>query len=138
MIAGTLESVIKRITLQLTDMGCQFDSAMRGHEIVLKALAPPADMFLVDVTLDDLHAYELVRIIRYFPQFKKIPILVFSSPISGSDLVTSHGFQYALSLDSAKMQCLEAGATECVGEFSELSFKGIIARYFQTSSVRPV
>ena len=130
LIAGTIGSVISRMNLQLKDMGCQVASGTTGAQAAFQAMSLLPDMFLVDVTLDNFFAHEFVRVMRYFPQFKKTPILIYNNPQHAEELTTSAGFQAALSLDSAKVVCMEAGATECVGEFNEAALMGIISRYF--------
>ena len=77
--------------------------------------------------MDEKSSDEIVRALRQIPQFKKMPILVYSFFETNVGSESTH--ERALSIDNAQERCLEAGATQYLGRFDENTFAKMVRQY---------
>lgn len=130
LVAGRYEKeCIEAMTGQLKEAGCHTDFVTSGEQVVSKAVMFLPGIILIESRMPDMSSNAVVRILRQMPQFKKIPILIYSF-CHKSELKTGEDEN----IREANMQyfvqeCLEAGATSYLGFYVSERFKDRIKRY---------
>lgn len=96
-------------------------------EVISKMATLKPKAIILDLYLGDTSAEDMIRNIRVNPAFKKTPIILYSyidSKSLGGDSLNER----AMSIDTAKDNCLSAGATEYAGGLSDKDFERNLVR----------
>jgi len=128
VVAGIDEPVMKSMAKQLTEKGYEVEIVTDGLQIFTKISAFLPQIFLLEIPLEDIAAQDVVKVVRGLPKCAKIPILLYSF-YRTTEGGTDDPRQKALSVDAAKEECLEAGATEYLGSYNEKDFLKMITKF---------
>lgn len=128
LIAGADEPVMKAIAAQLTGKGYYVETTTDCLQIFTKVGAILPQLFIIEIPLEDIAAQDVVKVVRGLPQCAKIPIVLYSF-YRTTEGGTDDPRQKALSVDAAKEECLEAGATEYLGSYNEKTFLKAIDKF---------
>ena len=137
LVVGSIPAVVQNIMLQMKQRGCSVDSVTDGSDVLTKAMKFKPDMILIEITMSQAPAEEIVRALRCLSQFSMTFILIYSY-LSSKDI--GHDFTYLKlsSINEARMNCLEAGANEYIGNYSEPVFGETISKYLDKITMRGI
>ena len=127
LVASAEKTVAQFMLQQLEKLGCAAESAFSDEELFSKMVAWGPQILILEVLMDEKSSDEIVRALRQIPQFKKMPILVYSFFETNVGSESTH--ERALSIDNAQERCLEAGATQYLGRFDENTFAKMVRQY---------
>ena len=128
VIAGIDEPVMKSMAKQLTDKGYDVEVIADCLQVFTKVGTILPQILLIEIPLEDIAAQDVVKVVRGLPKCAKIPILLYSF-YRTTEGGTDDPRQKALSVDAAKEECLEAGATEYLGSYTEKDFLRMITKF---------
>ncbi len=119
LLSGSDPEVIAKMNTLLSDAGCRPEVAVAGPDIIAKSLSLWPKLIILDVTMIEIPCAEMIKLLRTMPGLEKVSIIVYSSlrNEAGEDLQ-----QKILSIETAKENCLAAGATGQIGSFNERTF----------------
>ena len=113
---------------QLTEKGYYVEIVTDCLQIFTKTGALLPQILFLEIPLEDIAAQDVVKVVRGLPKCAKIPILLYSF-YRTTEGGTDDPRQKALSVDAAKEECLEAGATEYLGSYTEKDFLKMITKF---------
>ncbi len=130
LVVGRYEKeCVQEMISQLKEEGCHTDFVVSGEQVVSKAIMFLPRIILIESRMPDMSSNAVVRILRQMPQFKKIPILIYSFyhkselKIGEDENTREANMQYFV------QECLEAGATKYLGPYIQGAFKDKVKRY---------
>ncbi len=134
LIGGRDQGCVETMAGQVSAQGFHTDFIISGEQLVSKAVLFLPNVMILENRMHGIPAHEIVHILRQMPQFKKIPILIYSH--SGGNGNPSSGgkeghVENVVSID----HCLENGATEYIGPYDEKTFPDRIGKYVSQGAV---
>lgn len=129
LLAGTYPEILKNMSAHLKRCGCETASVLSGPDIISRSVEFSPEILIMEVQMEGIKsAADIVKAIRLMPKFKKIPLLLYN--FYKVDELGIYDFQQKASdVDAASRACLEAGATEYIGRYSENAFLESICKY---------
>jgi CheY-like chemotaxis protein len=128
LVAGTDKDVVYRMALQIKQEGHQVEAVTSGPEVIAKTVVFAPHVIVMEVQMDILPSEDIIRVLKQMPQFQKVPILLYSY-YSMAELGTQDVRQKALSVEEARVNCMQTGADEFLGRYNENVFMKKIAHY---------
>ena len=128
LVVGSVLFVVQNIAGQLRDKGCVVETTTDGSEVVTKAMKFKPDIILIEVTMSKAPPEEIVRALRCISQFNLACILIYSY-LSAKDIGNDFTYLKLSTISDARLNCLNAGADEYIGHFSEPLFLETIEKY---------
>jgi len=117
MIAGHLAPVIKSLANQLNQHNCDVQVFLTGKDFIEKAEAFVPDLILLDVFIADCQSQQIIQQIRKSKNLYKKPVIIFGSVEEDEKRVIHKKVQKQF--EESKTACVNAGATEFMGNFTE-------------------
>ncbi|MFH1360460.1 MAG: response regulator [Candidatus Omnitrophota bacterium] len=133
LVAGSHNACLEKIVEHLKKEGCHTDFVTSGNQVISKAVMFLPEVILLETEIYDLSSSELVSILRQMPQFKKVPIVIYSRPKEHH--VFKQKEDEAIKVMVSAERCLEKGATAYLGNYDEKLFTEKISRYISLGSV---
>ncbi len=120
-IAGVEDRVIQEISKHLQEQDYTVETTADCLQILPKIGAFLPNVFLLEIPLENIAVKDIVNIVRGLPKLEKIPIFLYSyqETVEGG---TDDTRQKAISIDTAKQECIDAGATAYVGSYNDGNF----------------
>ncbi len=128
LIAGSDEMIIRSMSSQLKEKDYFVETTTDCLQVFSKIENFLPNLFFLEIPTEDIAAKDVVTVIRGLPHTDKLPILLYSF-YQSSEGGTDDPRQKAISIDTAKEECLEAGATAYIGRIDENNFMKSIIKY---------
>ena len=128
LVVGSAAAVVQKIVSQIKKWGCVVESTTDGTQVLTKAMQFKPDLILIEVTMSQAPPEEIVRAIRCISQFNRTSILIYSY-LSAKDIGNDFTYLKLSSINDSRMNCLNAGANEYIGHYSEPLFLETIEKY---------
>ena len=128
LVVGGSAGIVQNIAAPLQKKGCVAETTIYGSEVLVKAMKLRPEVILIEVTMAQSSAEDLVRTIRRFSQFKDARILVYSY-LSVKDSNDKFNHLKLSKISDMSQKCLDAGANEYIGHTSEPLFSEAIDKY---------
>jgi len=129
LIAGIHQELVTSLAQQLQAKGQLVRTTTSGKDLMPRLVSFTPNLLLMNVQLSGaVNAVDMVVQIRNLPQFKKLPILLYSH-VQISELGSQGLHEHAQIIDKLKTAGLKAGATAYIGEFHHFSFVSKIERF---------
>jgi len=134
LVVGSDQPVVEKITNDLAVQGCHVDFVLSGDQAISKAVLFLPNIVLLQNEITEISAPEIIVILRKMPQFRKVPVLIFSTAVSGR-AAQENGGQTQINKAVLIRRCLDEGAKEYVGCYGEELFLERIAKYIKKGSI---
>ena len=128
ILVGIDEPVMQSITKQLTEKNYYVEPITDCLQIFAKINTILPQILILEIPLETIAAKDIVKEIRGIPKYEKMPILLYSFH-RVQEGGTDDPREKALSVDTAKEECLDAGATEYLGSYNEKNFLKAISKF---------
>ena len=113
LVASSSKSASAQILAFLLNEGHKALRIPTGVKLVAGIQEFNPDIILIEISLDDWRANEVIKDIRQLPGVQDKPVLVYSEPVEKELIIAVDASR--VPIESAKVACLLAGATEYVG-----------------------
>jgi CheY-like chemotaxis protein len=128
LIAGSAKSVLAVMRDLLEGQGHLVECVLDGPHAVVKAVEFLPDVIILDIALGDIPSFEIVRTLRYLPVIKTKNIFLINTQDASGNRDAS-GVESVASVDQVVEDCKQAGISQYVGPFKEMSFLKTISKY---------
>jgi CheY-like chemotaxis protein len=128
LLSGSDQEIVAKMAALLMEAGYPSETAVVGPDLLAKSTALVPKLIILDVLMPDSPTEEIIKRLRQMALFQKTPIIFYSFIRSeGGDDIQQH----ILSIEAAKENCLNAGATGDIGSFNEKTFVKIVSGYLK-------
>ena len=128
LVVGSVAAVVEKIVSQMKKKGCLVESTTDGSQVLSKAMKFKPDLILIEVTMPQAPPEEIVRAVRCLSQFNRTSILIYSY-LTAKDIGNNFTYLKLSSINDSRINCLNAGANEYIGHYSEPLFLETIEKY---------
>ncbi len=128
LIAGTVAAVVQNIAQQLKQKECIVFATLDASEVVEKAMRHKPNLILIELTINQTPAQEIIRALRCISQCHLTFILTYSY-LTSKDIGNEFTYWKLSSINEARLSCQDAGANEYIGHYSEPVFGEMIEKY---------
>ena len=129
LLVGMYQDVLAKMENFMQPFGCEMDFVYTGADVISRAVIFLPEIVVLDVQMDVVASAEIVRVFRLLPQLRQALIITYSF-YHVSDLGSEHLHEKVEQIDACKMRCLEMGADEYIGRFTEQTFQRVMTKYF--------
>lgn len=130
LLAGSSRVFVENMSKLLETKRYEADFALTGQEILNKTVEFDPNTILIDVSLSDMPAHELIIMLRNLPRFKNKSILTYTYQSYREEKYGFPKIKY-LAIQNEKEACRMAGASEYLGFINEASFLQVIIKYLR-------
>ena len=130
LLAGRNNNDIERMAEQLREHGYHVDFVVFGDQLISKAVMFLPKVVILENEMHRLDPAQIIHMLRGMPQFKTIPVLIFSTPVKPGH-EPSEELKVKISVD----RCIERGATEYIGPYDKTVFLDKISKYTAGGSI---
>jgi CheY-like chemotaxis protein len=134
LIAGNDSECLDTIMDLLKKEGCHTDCVPFSDQVISKAVMFLPHILIIEAEMPGIPVDENIRILRQMPQFKKIPILIYSFVPEGK-VRKEDLHQKEINLAVSVRQCLEKGASEYLGKFLKETFIAQVGKYLKKAEI---
>jgi len=134
LLVGRCEECIEGMRASLTNEGCHTDYVMFGEQVISKAVLFLPNLIIMESRMLDMSSSSIIRILRQMPQFKKTPILVYNH-LNDHNADAGEIKQEELVMSVFVRDCLDEGATECIGRYEKDKFAERVNRYLKKGTI---
>jgi len=135
LVAGSNVSIIDSMIGQLQGAGCHTDLVTSGHQVVSKAVMFLPNIIILDVEImEGMQSYEIIKVLKQMPQFRKTPILIYNyydAKDKSEDEIKQRDINIAVSVT----RCMELEANENIGKFEQERFITIMNKYLKKGTI---
>lgn len=129
MIAGTYLDVVDEIAQFAQGLGHVVEKVITEADVLRRSVSFRENILIIEVQMEGgQFSSEVIRAIRLLPEFKDIPVLLYSY-YRVSDLGSPDFRQRILNIEKAKDACMDAGATEYFDRYSNDLFREWVVKY---------
>lgn len=133
LVAGRDSDAVDIMVRQLREENCHTDCVCSGDQVITKAVLFLPSLLVIENEMYGMSSYEIIKVLRQMPQFKKLPIVVYShNPVQE---ITKKKKPDDAPLAGSVNACLDLGASEYIGPFSEENFISRIFKYIRVASI---
>ena len=135
LVAGRDSDAVDVMVRQLRAEGCHTDCVCSGDQVITKAVLFLPNLLVIENEMYGMSSYEIIKVLRQMPQFKNMPMVVYShtSQFKGASAQKKNVTDAPLA--GSVNACLDLGASEYIGPFSEENFIGRISKYIRAASI---
>jgi len=134
LVAGCDGGCVDEMINLLTGQACHTDFVLSADQIVSKAVMFLPNIIVLDVQAHAMKSDEVVRILRKMPQFRRIPVLLYSF-FHMKDMKEDEIYQRKLADVALANRCIDEGATEYIGSFERSTFLESFSKYLREATV---
>jgi len=135
LVAGRDSDAVDLMVKRLREEGCHTDCVCSGDQVITKAVLFLPTFLVIENEMYGMSSYEIIKVLRQMPQFKKLPIVVYSHTPGAQDAVVKKKDPDDAPLAGSVNACLDLGANEYIGPFSEENFVTRISKYIRVASI---
>lgn len=134
MVVGNDSGCVDNIMELFRKEGYHMDCVPFSDQVISKAVMFLPHVLIIEAEMAGIPVDENIRILRQMPQFKKIPILIYSF-LQESKLKKEEVHQKEINIAIAVKDCLEKGATEYIGKFNKDDFVSQVGKYLKRAEI---
>jgi len=135
LIAGSDSECIGLLGEHVRSLGHHAECVLCPGEMISRAVSFSPEIILIDARLDGAASFEIVRVFRRMPQFKKMPVLIYSSCQQENDDDDIDAYQTRLHITACVNRCMDEGATEYIGKCRFEVFSERLKKYLTKGAV---
>ena len=134
LVVGNDAVCVDNIMELLKKEGCYTDCVPFSEQVISKAVLFLPHVLIFEAMMPGVPMEENIRMLRRMPQFKKVPILLFSF-YEDAKLKKEELQQKEINNVTAATRCLEEGATEYIGKFVQETFITQVGRFLRKATI---
>lgn len=134
LIVGGNSACVNVMMEALNKEGCHVDCVPWSEQVISKAVMFLPNILITEAQMPGIPMEQNIRILRQMPQFRKLPILLYTA-ISEPSLPKGGDPQQEVYLMMAVKHCLEEGATEYIGSFQKDTFMSRVGKYLKKAEI---
>ncbi len=136
LIAGAHLEHVETIVALLRQEDYHVDYVSASDQIISKAVLFLPNIFIFEIQMCGIQVpYEVVKILRQMPQFRRVPILFYSVCEGGSKKKSAASYQEEVNAIALANRCLEEGGNEYLGNFDKNTFLECTAKYLKKGTI---
>jgi len=125
LFACAAAEVAEKMVSLLSEKKCQTVVVSSGTDVISRIVEVDPEVIVMDVIMPGMPSKDIVKRLRKNPFLKKKKVLIFSH-VDKESLATSEAHKLTLEVEGSKTNCMEFGADEYLGGFSDEGFSAVL------------